>query len=648
MLLLHLVQNIALLVSLSFLHGLFMRHYNLRPGLRTVISGILFGCVALVGMLLPVRWESGIIFDGRSIVLSIAGLFGGPVSASIAALMSAIYRLWLGGAGTTMGVSVIFESAMLGSIFYYLRRKYPDILTILNLYLFGLMVHLIMVMLMLTLPQANTTLAFQHIALPVLLVYPPAVVLVALLFIQNESIIKSEQRLRDSELKSRLFFEQAAVGIAEVAPDGRILNPNYHFCEILGYSRDELQKLNFRDITNPEDLHLDEKYIAEVMAGQRDSFDIEKRYIHKDGYPVWIHLYSNVIRNEKGDPLYAIASIIDITNRKQAEQDLQANYQATRNLLEDLTREIEERQLAEEHVRESEEKFRSLFSQHTLGIYIHDLEGRIIDVNPVGCLQLGYTKEELSGLTVFDFHPKNTETIDLPKDEIIQIWKSWSPGIKNTVNAEHQRKDGSIFPVEISTGPLFYGEAHYILSIVQDITERKQAEEQLKKNQYYLKKAQEIGLIGTWELDIQKNILIWTDENYKIFGVPPGTDINYGRFLECVHPDDRDYVNEQWEKGIKIKSYNIEHRLLVDGKIKWVREKAEIQYDDKDQPIKAIGFSQDITERKQDEEQLHEKIAMIERFNKVMVGREHKMIELKQEVNELCEKLGIPKKYRKE
>jgi len=162
-----------------------------------------------------------------------------------------------------------------------------------------------------------------------------------------------------------------------------------------------------------------------------------------------------------------------------------------------------------------------------------------------------------------------------------------------------------------------------------------------------LEKAQEIGNIGSWELDIQKNILIWTDENYKIFGIPPGTDMNYERFLECVHPNDRDYVNEQWNKGIETRSYDIEHRLLIDNKIKWVREKAKFDFDDKGQPIKAIGFTQDITKRKQAEDQLREKMTELERFNKVMVGRETRMIELKQEINELCEKLGISKKYGK-
>jgi PAS domain S-box-containing protein len=134
--------------------------------------------------------------------------------------------------------------------------------------------------------------------------------------------------------------------------------------------------------------------------------------------------------------------------------------------------------------------------------------------------------------------------------------------------------------------------------------ERKQAEDALLKNQYYLTKAQEIGIMGTWELDIQKDILVWTDENYRIFGVPPGTEMNYEFFLNCVHPDDREYVHEQWSAGLKNEPYDTEHRIIVDDEVKWVREKADIEFDTEGNPVVAIGFTQDITERKRAEEEL--------------------------------------------
>ncbi len=141
---------------------------------------------------------------------------------------------------------------------------------------------------------------------------------------------------------------------------------------------------------------------------------------------------------------------------------------------------------------------------------------------------------------------------------------------------------------------------------IKDISERKEAESKLLKNQYYLTKAQEIAKIGTWELDIQKNKILWTDENYKIFGVPLGTKLNYEIFLSIVHPDDKEYVDRKWNEALKGKPYDIIHRIVAENTIKWVREKADIQFDSKGNLVMAIGFTQDLTDLKQVESALQE------------------------------------------
>jgi PAS domain S-box-containing protein len=137
-----------------------------------------------------------------------------------------------------------------------------------------------------------------------------------------------------------------------------------------------------------------------------------------------------------------------------------------------------------------------------------------------------------------------------------------------------------------------------LIGTVIDITERKLAEQKLQESETSLVKAQEVAHIGSWDLDLLENKLIWTDENYRIFGVPKGTPLTYEKFLEIVHPEDRDYVDEKWHAAIKGEIYDIEHRLLIDNELKWVREKAELKFDDKGNPIGGIGITQDITERK--------------------------------------------------
>jgi signal transduction histidine kinase len=131
-------------------------------------------------------------------------------------------------------------------------------------------------------------------------------------------------------------------------------------------------------------------------------------------------------------------------------------------------------------------------------------------------------------------------------------------------------------------------------------------EETLKTQRYYLEKAQEMGHIGTWELDLRKNELRWTEENYRIFGITPGTPLTYQMFLDCVFPEDRDYVNSEWDAAVHGKPYDIQHRLLVGRQIKWVREKADLEFDENGIAVKAIGFTQDITDQKQSEKMLRE------------------------------------------
>jgi PAS domain S-box-containing protein len=232
-----------------------------------------------------------------------------------------------------------------------------------------------------------------------------------------------------------------------------------------------------------------------------------------------------------------------------------------------------------------------------------DTDANIILFNGFAEKLTGYQKQEVIGKNWFElFIPKDNSTV-IP--EVFQNVLKEMPEVSSYEN-HILRRDGSARLISWRNTVLKTGQGAIsgILSIGTDVTERKQAESAFLKNKYYLTKAQEIGKIGTWELDIQQNILIWTDENYKIFGVPLGTKMTYEVFLDCIHPADRDYVDKKWRAGLDGDPYDIEHRIIIDNKVKWVREKADITFDIDGAPIRAIGFTQDITERKQAEETL--------------------------------------------
>jgi PAS domain S-box-containing protein len=143
------------------------------------------------------------------------------------------------------------------------------------------------------------------------------------------------------------------------------------------------------------------------------------------------------------------------------------------------------------------------------------------------------------------------------------------------------------------------------LVVFRDVTNRKQAAQALQENERDLKHAQAVAHIGSWRLDVRRDRLLWSDETYRIFGIPSGTPMTYETFLSTVHPDDRKYVDRKWAAALHGKPYDIEHRIVADNKVKWVREKAELEFDPGDELKGGFGTVQDITERKMSEEQYH-------------------------------------------
>jgi len=169
-----------------------------------------------------------------------------------------------------------------------------------------------------------------------------------------------------------------------------------------------------------------------------------------------------------------------------------------------------------------------------------------------------------------------------------------------------QRFDGSEIFVINSASPVYDNRGNIIGSAVaiQDITELQRAGQALHERERDFARAQEVGNIGSWRLDIRRNVLTWSDVNYRIFGIPKGTPLSYETFLSTVHPDDRAFVQTRWQEAICGKPYDIEHRIVVDSRIKWVREKAYLEFGKDGKLAGGFGITQDIDERKLAEEAL--------------------------------------------
>ncbi|MBN2627565.1 MAG: PAS domain S-box protein [Spirochaetales bacterium] len=131
---------------------------------------------------------------------------------------------------------------------------------------------------------------------------------------------RARQRQRESELRFHTVFDQSAVGVVQSLGSGRLVDVNDRFCDILGYGKEELLSKTLPEITYGEDRDLETPFIARITAGEIDSFELEKRFVSKQGKLVWTRIYSNVVRSEEGDPLYAVAVVVDISQQLENEK----------------------------------------------------------------------------------------------------------------------------------------------------------------------------------------------------------------------------------------------------------------------------------------------------------------------------------------
>ncbi len=223
---LELIQNIALLVTLVVGLQVLARRLRQQTMLYRLTAGLLFGAVGIAGMMMPMHFAEGVIYDGRSIVLALAGLFGGPVTATVAAIMCGVYRVLLGGAGTLPGVGSIVEASVIGVALHYLSKRDRRWVGPLRLWLSGVVIHVIMLSLQLLLPDGKGWAVLRQIGPAVLVFYPLSFLLIAQVFLEVQQRRVAEKSLRENEERFRLLVEGAPDAIfVQTAGKFSYLNP---------------------------------------------------------------------------------------------------------------------------------------------------------------------------------------------------------------------------------------------------------------------------------------------------------------------------------------------------------------------------------------------------------------------------------------
>ncbi len=336
-----LISNISFLIVLSFLYSLvYQKFKKINRAAYGVLSGILFGLIAIVAMLVPIYYLPGIIFDGRSIIISLGAFFSGPVAAVIMIIITSFYRYLLGGSGTFVGCMVIASSALIGLLYRY-SLAYEKARRAIYLYLLGVSVHIAMVLLMLALPERTGIRVLQDLALPILVIYPVATVLVAKILIDREDYINSLEKLEESEAKYKLLIENQVDLLVKVDAEGKLLFVSPSYCETFGKTEEELLGDDFLPLVHPDDVESTNKSMEALYEPPYTCY-LEQRAKTIRGWR-WIAWNDKAILDKEGEVVEIVGLGRDITKRKETEEELRRLKEQLEIQVTEKTKELEQR-----------------------------------------------------------------------------------------------------------------------------------------------------------------------------------------------------------------------------------------------------------------------------------------------------------------
>jgi two-component system sensor histidine kinase/response regulator len=385
----------------------------------------------------------------------------------------------------------------------------------------------------------------------------------------------------------KFALDQHAI-VATTDVQGTITYVNDKFCEISQYSREELIGQNHRILNSgyhPKEF-FQQMYHA-IASCQVWHGEIRNRA--KDGSIYWVSTTIVPTLNTEGKPLGYVAIRADITGRKRTEDALKESLATTKASLKEL----------------ADQKF--ALDQHAI-VATTDVQGTITYVNDKFCEISQYSREELMG--------NNHRLLNSghhPKEFFQQMYHAIANGQVWHGEIRNRAKDGSFYWVGTTIVPVTgdNGKPRQYIAIRADSTERKRTEEALREKECSLSESQRIAHIGSWILDLADPTgqLVWSDEMYRIYGVSRDTFTpTVGELLKRILPEDRSTIKE-WMAACAAgeKPGDVEFRLrLPDGAVRVFSRRGELQYNSDHKPIRMVGTSQDITERRKTEDSLRE------------------------------------------
>jgi PAS domain S-box-containing protein len=380
---------------------------------------------------------------------------------------------------------------------------------------------------------------------------------------------RAETALKESEQRFAGAFEFAPIGVALVSPEGRWLKVNKAICDLVGYSDSELLARTFQEITHPDDLAADLKYVRRLLAGKIRFYSMEKRYIHAHGHFVTVLLNVSLVRDGEDQPVYFISQMQDITKRKQAEGELRLN----------------------------EQRYRTLVEATTAIVWDTPASGVFEVEQPSWSAFTGQTFEEYRGwgwLTAV--HPED-------RNETTRLWMA-AVANRSIYAMEHrlQAADGSFHNMQVSGVPLLAedGTIRQWTGIHTDITERKRSEERIAEQASLIDQSQDAIILR----DLTHRVIFWNKGAERLYGWTAEEAV--GRQMDELIHFDRQALHDVVEALREQDTWAGEMEKVTKTGVKLtLSSRWTLLRDVRSLPQSILVVDTDITERKQIETQFY-------------------------------------------
>ncbi len=494
-----LIQNACILLAMAVVFDTTLRGWNSGGRIwRKFFLGLVVGAIGIVLMNTPWTYGEGLIFDTRSILLSMSGLFFGTIPTLVAMVICALYRFSQGGAYLT-GISVIIATSLIGILWHHWKKNSLVSLRWWELYIFGIVVHVVMILLMFTQPIETALPLVAKLSPPVMIIYPVGTLLLGLLMVNR---VRREQAVFDNlktqtRLKSMVNILQHTVGenqaFVDHAMEEAIILTDSQLGFIFYYSESDKKfrlsswskiAMELCKISDPQVIYdLENTGIWGEPVRQRKPIILNKFAAHnplKKGYPEGHPAILRLLEI----PVFVNDEVVAVVGMANKATDYTEADVVQLSLFMDTVWKSLEREKAIQAVKTSEEKYRHLFNQAADGIFITSRDGDFLEVNESGCRILGYSLDEIreNYLTVF--------RAEDPGFHIEDVVKELQSGKQIHTERKFSRKDGRVIDLEISTQLLSDGRVE---KVFRDISERKKAAAEVAATQHKLQELLKIS-----------------------------------------------------------------------------------------------------------------------------------------------------------